>query len=281
MSFPVNKPIFRPCQLTPEQARTEFNELAPFFENHPPELRFLSTGVANFDLALGGAGLPSSMVTHWRATHDFAADVLLLELCRAACARGERVYLIDASNRFGAAILRAAGLDAFEARGLFKRLQLTTMSDVALLVDAWRRGEAGGVPSLLVVDSLVAVVETNFVKGQNSEHRISNSRRQGQMFYRLLVKLSEFARACGAGLIVAELPIKRNLHSHRAANGRRNTSLQCTALGTLNNFARVELVLQTSSMETGIVQVHVMPNRFVREGAISLVDVHAKSNAKL
>lgn len=86
-----------------KQNRVDFDELAPFFENQSPELRFLPTGVTNFDRALGGEGLPSNVVTHWRAPHTFAADALLLELCRAACAKGERVCIVDAANRFEAA----------------------------------------------------------------------------------------------------------------------------------------------------------------------------------
>ena len=132
----TNKPTPRPCQLTPEQARAEFEELLPFLENQMPALRFLSTEFADLDRALGGAGFPSSFVTHWRAPRAPASDALLLQLRRAACERGERVCLVDAANRFDATALQVAGLDFFAARGLFERLCLTTFSQVARLADA-------------------------------------------------------------------------------------------------------------------------------------------------
>ena len=264
-----------------KQNRVDFDELAPFFENPPPELRFLPTGVANFDRALGGEGLPSNVVTHWRAPHTFTADALLLELCRAACARGERVCVVDASNRFGPARLQVAGLDAFQSRSLFERFQLATISEIAPLADAWRRGEAEGAPDLLVVDSLVAVVETDLANRRNSERKISNPRKQGEMFYRLLVKLGGFARACGAVVIVAEPPIgKKDLRFRTSSDGRRNNSLQRIALGALVNLARVEVSLETKGIKTGLVWVQVAPNRYACDRGSALIDVRGKAENK-
>ena len=310
----INKPTPRPSRLTPEQACAEFEDWAPFFENQRPDLRFLSTGFADLDFALsgdfGGAGLPSSLVTHWRAPHAPASDALLLRLCRAGCERGERVCLVDAANRFDAAALQAAGLDAFAARGLFKRFHLNTLSEVAHLADAWRRGEAEGeaegAPSLLVVDALVAAVGARLGNKRRSNkrprrHKASASpsrsfysntshtpefdpraHRQGQMFFRLLCKLDAFARSCGAGMIVAELPVESmRMRPRYRSKRRRNDYLEYAAHDALAEIARVELVLETNSVVTDVARVHVAPNCFAREGGFALLAVNARSNAKL
>lgn len=299
MPFPTNKPTPGPCQLTPEQARAEFEELAPFLENQMPALRFLSTGLPDLDRALGDAGLPSSFVTHWRAPRESASDALLLNLCRAACERGERVCLVDAANRFSAAALQAAGLDVFAAQGLFERLCLTTFSQVARLADAWRRGETAGAPGLLVVDSLVATVGASLGSKRPSKPKISYSKsshldtfgapvfdpqahKQGQMFSRLLVKLDGFARFCGAGMIVAEPPVESmKVRPRYRSKRRRNDFLEYAAHDALAEIARVELVLETNSIVRDVARVHVAPNRFSRMGGFALLDVHARSNAKL
>ena len=287
-----NKPTSRRTQLSPEEARAEFELLAPFFENQPPDLRFLSTGMNGLDSALGGAGLPSSLVTHWRAPRDAATDAVLLEVCRTACARGERVCLVDAADRFDAAVLRANGLDGFAARGLFELLPLTTFAQAAQLADAWRRGETEGAPGLLVIDSLVVAVDASLPNQRPNKPRNSSSkspgaktsdvpvfdpqtRRQGQTFHRLLVKLNGFARHCGAGLIVVEPPIKQS-SSRRRAKGRSSDSLERTALNTLAKVARVELTLATNQNDVGMVGVYVAPNRFARTGGTALVDVRAR-----
>ena len=299
----INKPTHRPCQLTPEQVRAEFEDWAPFFENQRPDPRFLSTGFADLDHALSGdfgsAGLPSSVVTHWRAPHAPASDALLLQFCRAGCERGERVCLVDGVNRFGAATLQTAGLDVFAAQGLFERLCLTTFSQVARLADAWRRGETEGAPGLLVVDSLVATVGARLGSKRPRKPKTSYSKsshidtfgasvfdprahRRGQMFYRLLVKLDAFARFCGAGMIVAEPPVENmKVRPRYRSKRRRNDFLEYAAQDALAEIARVELALETNIIVTDVARVHVAPNRFARAGGFALLDVNARSNAKL
>ena len=295
----INKPTSRPCQLTPEQARAEFEELAPFFRNQKPDLRFLSTGFADLDHALGGAGLPSSVVTHWRAPRAPASDALLLRLCRVACERGERVCLVDAANRFDAAAQQAAGLDAFAARGLFERLRLKTFSEVAHLSDAWRRGETEGAPGLLVVDSMVAAVGASLGNKRPSKPKTSYSKslrfktpdapefdprahRQGQVFFRLLCKLDVFARSCGAGMIVAEPPVESlRIRPRYQSKRRRSDYLEYAAHDALAEIARVALVLETNSIVTDVARVHAAPNRFSRAGGSALINVCARSIAKI
>lgn len=159
-----------PVQSASEGRLSDFQIFEEVDRNQPPALRFLPTGISKFDKALGG-GIPSNSVTSWRSPRTFAADAVLLEVCRTACARGERVRLVDASDRFGAAALQAAGLDAFTAQGLFERLHLATISEVAQLADAWRRGETGDAPGLLVVDSLVATVGASFVSQRSGKSK--------------------------------------------------------------------------------------------------------------
>ena len=286
-----HKPTSRRTQLSPEEARAEFDELAPFLENQQPKLRFLSTGLAGLDSTLGGAGLSSSSVTHWRTPRDVAANAVLLQVCRAACARGERVCLVDAANRFDAATLRAAGLDAFAARGLFERLHLTTFAQVAQLVDAWRRGEIEGAPALLVMDSLVAAVGASLPTQQRPHKSRTSSKssgaktsgapvldpraqKQGHMFSRLLVKLNGFARSCGAGLIVVEPPLESmKLLPRYQSKRRRNDFLEYAAQDALADVARVELTLETNAAAMAVVRVCVAPNRFARIGGTALIDV--------
>ena len=245
-----------------------------------PDLRFLSTGFAHLDHALGGVGLPSSFVTHWRAPRAPASDALLLWLCRAACERGERVCLVDAANRFNTLELQNAGLDVFAAQGLFERLCLITFPQVARLADAWRRGENDGVPGLLVVDSLVATIGASLGSKRPGKPKTSYSKsshlntlaapvfdpqahKQGQVFSRLLVKLGGFARFCGGGMIVAEPPVESiKIRSRYRSKRRRNDFLEYAAQDALAKIARVALVLETNSIVTDVARVHVAPNRF-------------------
>lgn len=105
---------------------------------------------------------------------------------------------------------------------------------------------------------------------------------QGRIFCRLLVKLNAFARSCGAGMVVAELPVENMKTRPRyRSKRRRNDFLEHTAQNMLADVARVELVLETNPIATGVVRISVAPNRFSRSGGVALIDVHARTNAKL
>lgn len=116
-------------------------------------------------------------MTSWRAPHTFAADAVLLEVCRVACARGERIRLVDAFDRFGPERLRLAGLQAFAEQGLFEREVLDTMACLGGRLDAWRHDETEDAPDLLFVDGLVAVVESKICG--NPSARSAETTRQG------------------------------------------------------------------------------------------------------
>ena len=282
----TNKPTPRRQQIAPalpiKRASAEFDELAPFFENQPPELRFLSTGVAKLDALLGGGGgLPSSGLTHWRAPQVFAADALLLEVCRATCARGERVCLVDASNRFGAEVLQVAGLDVFNSQGLFERLSQNTFPAIAPLVDAWRQGEARKAPELLVVDSLVAMVESKIVDDPICSDRIerdAETARQGRMFYRLLVKMKGLAFRRGTAVLLVETPPlgKRSDRSQQQREFELSTkSLKRVAFNTLHNHAKVHLSFRSHQENRNVICASLNPNRLAPEGGSTQINVRS------
>ena len=151
----------------------------------------------------------------------------------------------------------------------------------------------------MVVDSLVATVGANLGskrprKPKTSYFRSSHlntsyapvfdpqAHKQGQVFSRLLVKLDGFACFCGAGTIVAEPPVESmKVRPRYRSKRRRNDFLEHAAHDALAEIARVELVLETNSIVTDVARVHVATNRFSRVGGLALLDVHAKSNAKL
>ena len=289
-TLPINKPTPRRQQIAPalpiKQASAEFDELALFFENQPPELRFLSTGVAKLDALLGGRGLPSSGLTHWRAPHVFAADALLLEVCRAACERGERVCLVDAANRFDAEVLQVAGLDVFDSQGLFERLSQNTFPAIAPRVDAWRRGEARKAPELLVVDSLVAMVESKIAGDPICSNRIerdTETARQGRMFYRLLVTMKGLAFRRGTAVLLVETPLvetpplgKRSDRSQQREKCKLSTkSLKRVAFNTLRNHAKVHLSFRSHQENRDIICASMNPNRLAPEGGSAQINVRS------